>query len=153
MARAGFYFQPWPDNPDNVVCFLCHKAMDGWEDGDDPLHEHLKHAPECGWAVTTAIEAEIESYTMMHPLDTPMMEARKATFAGMWPHDSKRAWKCKTKQVGLPFLGYWLERWLTCLEQLVEAGWRYTPTPDSDDNATCAYCGLGLDGWEQGDKP
>lgn len=105
MARAGFYFQPWPDNPDNVVCFLCHKAMDGWEDGDDPLHEHLKHAPECGWAVTTAIEAEIESYTMMHPLDTPMMEARKATFAGMWPHDSKRAWKCKTKQVGSPTPG------------------------------------------------
>ncbi|KAF4126526.1 Inhibitor of Apoptosis domain [Geosmithia morbida] len=134
LARAGFYFQPWADNPDNVVCFLCHKSMDGWEAGDDPLREHLKHSPECGWAVTAAIEAEIETYQLMHPLESTMMEARKATFAGLWPHDGKRAWKCKTKQ-------------------LVEAGWRYTPTLDSDDNATCAYCGLGLDGWEPGDKP
>lgn len=37
--------------------------------------------------------------------------------------------------------------------QLAEAGWKYTPTLDSDDMATCAYCDLALDGWESGDKP
>lgn len=37
--------------------------------------------------------------------------------------------------------------------QLAEAGWKYTPTPESDDMATCAYCHLALDGWEPGDKP
>jgi hypothetical protein len=37
--------------------------------------------------------------------------------------------------------------------QLAEAGWKYTPTLDSDDMVTCAYCHLALDGWESGDKP
>lgn len=37
--------------------------------------------------------------------------------------------------------------------QLVEAGWNYTPLIDSEDNATCAYCQLALDGWEKSDKP
>lgn len=32
------------------------------------------------------------------------MEARRATFAGMWPHEGKKGWKCKTKQVSLWFV-------------------------------------------------
>lgn len=44
---------------------------------------------------------------------------------------------------------------LTCVEpcQLAESGWKYTPTPDSDDMTTCTYCGLAMDGWEAEDKP
>ena len=37
--------------------------------------------------------------------------------------------------------------------KLVEAGWKYTPTLEYDDMATCAYCELALDGWEPSDKP
>jgi len=29
-----------------------------------------------------------------------MIEARKATFGKLWPHEGKKGWKCKTKQVG-----------------------------------------------------
>ncbi|KAF4970785.1 hypothetical protein FSARC_2255 [Fusarium sarcochroum] len=134
LARAGLFFNPTPQNPDNATCFLCHKGLDGWEANDDPLVEHLKHAPECGWAVVAAIEAEVGDYAQEDPDQPYMKEARKATFAGRWPHDSKKGWKCKTKQ-------------------LVDAGWKYTPTEDSDDMATCAYCQLALDGWEPGDKP
>lgn len=36
---------------------------------------------------------------------------------------------------------------------MVDAGWKYTPTIDSDDMATCTYCQLALDGWEPADKP
>ncbi|KAJ3523487.1 hypothetical protein NM208_g12429 [Fusarium decemcellulare] len=134
LARAGLFFSPTPQNPDNVVCYLCHKGLDGWESNDDPLIEHLKHAPECGWAIVAAIESEVGDFAQEDPSQPYMKEARKATFAGRWPHDSKKGWKCKTKQ-------------------LVDAGWKYTPTEDSDDMATCAYCQLALDGWEPGDKP
>ncbi|KFA48686.1 hypothetical protein S40293_08516 [Stachybotrys chartarum IBT 40293] len=134
LARAGFFFNPTPESPDNVVCFLCRKGMDGWEAGDDPLVEHLKHSPACGWAVQAAVEAEYDDYVALDPSDPDIIEARKATFAGRWPHDGKKGWKCKTKQ-------------------LVDAGWKYTPTPDSDDMATCSYCQLALDGWERNDKP
>ncbi|KAH8911576.1 hypothetical protein BR93DRAFT_908647 [Coniochaeta sp. PMI_546] len=134
FAQAGFVFQPTPANPDNVVCFLCGKHLDGWEEDDDPLVEHLKHVPDCGWAIVAAIEKELGDFAKVHPLDPRMIEARKATFAGKWPYDAKKSWKCKTKQ-------------------LVEAGWYYNPTLDSDDMATCAYCQLALDGWEASDKP
>ncbi|KAH6659026.1 hypothetical protein BKA67DRAFT_685634 [Truncatella angustata] len=134
LARAGFYFDPTPDYPDNAVCFLCHKMIGGWEDGDDPLQEHLRLSPHCGWAIVTAIEAALGDYNADDPSHPDMMQARKATFAQRWPHEAKRGWKCKTKQ-------------------MVDAGWKYTPTLDSDDMATCTYCQLALDGWEPSDKP
>ncbi|KAH8847790.1 hypothetical protein MCOR27_001909 [Pyricularia oryzae] len=134
LAKAGFYFDPHPSNPDNVTCFLCHKQMDGWEAEDNPIEEHLKHSPSCGWAVTAAVEAECDGLEQVDPREARLLEARKATFAGRWPYESKKAWKCKTKQ-------------------LAEAGWIYTPTNESDDNTTCAYCQLALDGWEASDKP
>ncbi|KAK5661212.1 hypothetical protein OQA88_11103 [Cercophora sp. LCS_1] len=129
LARAGFFFEPFSGSPDNVVCFLCNKSLDGWEDEDKPLEEHLKHSPTCGWAIMAAIDTELGDFAKVHPLDPGMVEARKATFGGRWPYESKKGFKCKTKQ-------------------LAEAGWKYTPTLDSDDMATCAYCDLALDGDE-----
>ncbi|KAK0620198.1 hypothetical protein B0T14DRAFT_456980 [Immersiella caudata] len=134
LARAGFFFEPFPGSPDNVVCFLCDKSLDGWEEDDKPLEEHLKHSPTCGWAIMAAIEVDLGDFGKVHPLDPAMIEARKETFGGKWPYESKKGFKCKTKQ-------------------LAEAGWKYTPTLESDDMATCAYCHLALDGWEAGDKP
>lgn len=102
LASAGFFFSPTPEHPDNVLCFLCHKGLDGWEEGDDPLHEHLNHTSGCGWATLAAIEAEVGDFHLGDPSAPDMVAARKATFAGRWPHESKRGWKCKTKQVRLP---------------------------------------------------
>lgn len=42
---------------------------------------------------------------------------------------------------------------LRCLLQMIEAGWYYCPTPESDDFVRCCYCSLGLDGWEPKDNP
>ncbi|KAM3508076.1 hypothetical protein MY10362_001422 [Beauveria mimosiformis] len=134
LANAGFYFNPSPNNPDNCTCFLCQKGLDGWEAGDDPLVEHLTHASHCGWAVVKAIEADIEEYCKQDPALPHMAEAREATFGTRWPHEGKKGWQCQTKQ-------------------LVDSGWVYTPTDESDDMATCMYCQLALDGWEPEDKP
>jgi hypothetical protein len=73
--------------------------MDGWEDGDDPISEHVKHSPSCGWAIVASIEAGLEEYKQEDPSHPALVQARKATFADRWPHDGKRGWKCKTKQV------------------------------------------------------
>ena len=92
-------FDPHPDNPDNVVCFLCQGSYDGWEEDDEPVSEHLKHAPNCGWAVVSAVAAEVGDYNRRHPLEPTILDSRKATFAGRWPYESKKGFKCKTKQV------------------------------------------------------
>ena len=99
LARAGFYFNPHPSTPDNVRCFLCHKELDGWEPDDDPLAEHLKHSSGCGWAICAAIEVELGDSAKEDPRQPHLLDARKATFAGHWPYEGKKGWKCKTKQV------------------------------------------------------
>ncbi|ORY64835.1 uncharacterized protein BCR38DRAFT_408599 [Pseudomassariella vexata] len=134
LAQAGFYFDPEPEFTDNVVCFLCHKRVGGWDEGDNPIEEHLRLSPHCGWAIVAAIEAGVGDYNMDDPSHPDMMEARKATFTGRWPHEGKKGWKCKIKQ-------------------MVDAGWKHTPTIDSEDMATCTYCQLALDGWEPKDQP
>ncbi|KAI0404633.1 hypothetical protein F4802DRAFT_566820 [Xylaria palmicola] len=134
LARAGFYFAPTPDKPDNTVCFLCCHKVCGWEEDDNPFEEHLRLAPDCGWAILACIEIGMGDYALDDPTGSKMIAARKETFGDRWPHDGKRGWKCKTKQ-------------------LVDAGWKYTPTMESDDMATCTYCQLALDGWEPKDNP
>ncbi|CAG8974489.1 hypothetical protein HYALB_00011639 [Hymenoscyphus albidus] len=133
LAKAGFFYHPLPESPDNTACFLCHRQIDGWEEDDDPLVEHLKHSPECAWAIIATIEVNEGVYGQEQLSSKDMLDARKATFANRWPHDAKRGWKCKTKQ-------------------LAEAGWHFAPVDDSD-MAVCAFCHLALDGWEQKDIP
>ncbi|KAI9768656.1 MAG: hypothetical protein M1839_003991 [Geoglossum umbratile] len=134
LAQAGFYYRPSPENLDSVECFLCRKGLDGWEECDDPIEEHLKHSADCGWAINTHIEHNPEARKRGDALSAGMMAARRATFADRWPHEGKKGWLCK-------------------VTKMVEAGWYYSPTPDSDDLVSCAYCSLSLDGWEPKDIP
>ena len=79
-------------------------------------------------------QEEHHASTMEDPTDLRIGDARRATFSSRWPHESKRGWVCKT-------------------EKMVDAGWYYAPTPESDDYVTCVYCKLSLDGWEPKDNP
>lgn len=99
LAKAGFFYYPSQDSPDNVACFLCRKNIDGWEKGDDPLVEHLKHSPDCGWAIVAMIAREDEEFSEEYPLSNRMIDARKDTFADKWPHEGKKGWKCTAKKV------------------------------------------------------
>ena len=99
LANAGFFYYPLQVNPDNVACFLCHKSIDGWEKDDDPLAEHLKLSPDCGWAIVATIEKLDGVLDQENPCSARMIAARKATFAEKWPHENKKGWKCKVKQV------------------------------------------------------
>ncbi|KAI9882107.1 MAG: hypothetical protein M1823_006147 [Watsoniomyces obsoletus] len=136
LADAGFYYTPIRGFPDNVTCFMCKKSLDGWEPHDDPALEHLTHSRDCPWAMLAcASKADDLPHDLYEdPVGEAMAEARRATFADRWPHEGKKGWTCKT-------------------EKMVDGGWHYSPTPESDDFVTCAYCHLALDGWEPKDKP
>ncbi|KAL4815632.1 hypothetical protein BDW67DRAFT_65187 [Aspergillus spinulosporus] len=135
LAHAGFFYNPYETNPDNTTCFLCGRALDGWEEDDNPITEHLKHAKDCGWAIMMDIQqrssnpAEIED-----PTSEPIVQARLATFGDSWPHDGKKGWLCQS-------------------DKMVEGGWYFCPNEESADLASCAYCKLSLDGWEPKDNP
>ena len=80
---------------------MCAKGLDGWEEEDDPVKEHLNYSPECGWAITMAIEQEVENglHENEDSMSTKMLEARKSTFSDRWPHENKRGWTCKVQKV------------------------------------------------------
>jgi len=75
--------------------------LDGWEEDDDPIEEHLKHSPSCGWAITASIERDIEGgdRNVENPMSEKILDARRMTFNSNWPHESKRGWLCKTQKV------------------------------------------------------
>ncbi|KAH7135901.1 hypothetical protein B0J11DRAFT_174283 [Dendryphion nanum] len=135
LAYAGFVWKPTSTSPDNVQCFSCSCQLDGWEESDVPAFEHLTHSPECGFAVNVCIRLRNgdPDRAEKDPMSDELLNARKATFSDMWPLDT---------EAGFP-----------TVEQMVEAGWYYDPSPDLLDGVTCAYCSLSLDSWDAGDNP
>ena len=136
LAKAGFYYKP-NKGKDNVECFCCGRQLDGWEEDDDALVEHLKHGSDCAWAVLMSIEQEgaYDTSNMEDPTSGRVEEARRSTFEIMaWPHEGKRGWTCKT-------------------DKMVEAGWHFAPNTECEDYTSCVYCRLSLDGWEPKDDP
>ncbi|KAJ5285180.1 hypothetical protein N7524_000486 [Penicillium chrysogenum] len=135
LAHAGFYYKPYETNPDNTTCFECHRALDGWEEDDNPITEHLKHAPDCGWAIMMDLQQNSSNPASIEdPTGDRITQARLATFGTAWPHDGKKGWVCQS-------------------DKMVEAGWYFCPTDESNDLASCVYCKLSLDGWEPKDNP
>ncbi|QDS67909.1 hypothetical protein FKW77_008425 [Venturia effusa] len=136
LARAGFFYKPTGDSDDNCMCFVCQRQLDGWEAGDDPVAEHLKHSPNCGWAIHASITETFKNGGKVtdDPMSEQFAQARLDTFGDLWPYEQKKGWKCK-------------------VAKMVAAGWCYDPSPEYNDGVTCSYCSLSLDGWEKNDDP
>ena len=113
MAHAGFYYKPYETNPDNTTCFECHRALDGWEEDDNPITEHLKHAPDCGWAIMMDLQQSSSNPASIEdPTGDRITQARLATFGTAWPHDGKKGWVCQSDKVTRDFTVFILF-WLT----------------------------------------
>ncbi len=72
-----------------------------------------------------------DAATMEDPTCDRLRSARRATFRDLWPHDGKRGWQCKT-------------------DALVDSGFFFAPTPESEDFVSCAYCKLDLTAGSRG---
>ncbi|KAF9420207.1 hypothetical protein BGZ94_009177 [Podila epigama] len=141
LSEAGFYFQPVEKGSDNVICFLCHKTMDGWNADNDPFKEHLDFSPRCGWAIVRSIPYVEDGGLPFHwdneadlPRGERMTNARIQTFGDWWPH---------AKTPG----------WFGTVYRMANAGFIFAPTDDNPDNCQCPYCNIALDGWEAWDDP
>ena len=62
--------------------------MEGWEIGDDPLDEHRRHCPNCGWALTVAMMKTPHEELDCDPHSPEFARARLMTFGhGQWVHE------------------------------------------------------------------
>lgn len=141
LSEAGFFWKPSKKSSDNVVCFLCHKSIDGWIAEADPFQEHLDHSRKCGWAIVKSIpyvEKGGLPFTWDDEPELPkgkrMTEARLQTFGNWWPHEHEKGWFGTSKR-------------------MANAGFIFAPTDDNPDNCQCPYCNIALDGWEAWDDP
>jgi hypothetical protein len=84
------------------MCFSCHRQLDGWEAGDDPVSEHIKHSPDCGWAISAVINQRTSKGIFVNedPMSEELVASRTVTFADLWPYEKKKGWKCKVAKVG-----------------------------------------------------
>ena len=46
LARAGFFYT---GSNDQVQCAFCENGLRNWEPGENPLFEHRRHFPKCGF--------------------------------------------------------------------------------------------------------
>jgi hypothetical protein len=121
---------------------MCGVTLNAWEESDNAVEEHLGHSSNCGYARAIGVSrgpGSSQEPEHRDPMSDDMVGARQSTFtfAGGWPHESKKGWKCK-------------------IAKMVEAGWSWDPNPNVDeanDGVTCFYCDLSLDGWEPKDDP
>ncbi|KAG0016995.1 hypothetical protein BGZ82_000885 [Podila clonocystis] len=141
LSEAGFFWKPSKKSSDNVVCFLCHKSIDGWIAEADPFQEHLDHSRKCGWAIIKSISYVEKGglpFTWDDEPELPkgkrMTEARLQTFGNWWPHEHEKGWFGTSKR-------------------MANAGFVFAPTDDNPDNCQCPYCNIALDGWEAWDDP
>ncbi|CAK3761337.1 Hypothetical predicted protein [Lecanosticta acicola] len=141
LARAGFFYRPATDSADNVQCFCCAVKLDGWEESDDAIQEHLAHTDYCDWATVISVRREDDDERdpeIRDPMSVEMTAARTGTFMHGygWPHEHKKGWKCK-------------------ISKLVDAGWSWDPHAEGEegDGVSCFYCNMSLDGWEPKDDP
>ncbi|KAJ7600901.1 inhibitor of apoptosis repeat-containing protein [Mycena floridula] len=142
LAEAGFYFDPSPEDPDNVTCYLCGKQLSEWGEEDDPFEIHYRKCQDkCAWAVVRcgiADEFDSDGFKFADksrvPTSKAMEKARLETFKVRWQHDKVRGHGANSKI-------------------MAKAGFVHTPQDEDDDLAICLYCHVSLSGWDADDDP
>ena len=107
LASAGFYYDPTESASDNVTCVYCEKGLEGWEDGDDALDEHLRRinketGDKCAWATVMGAKRDWDLFgdgaladgsAQLDPAGEVLVQARRSTFGSWWKFDGKKGWK------------------------------------------------------------
>ncbi|KAK7031567.1 hypothetical protein R3P38DRAFT_820230 [Favolaschia claudopus] len=144
LAEAGFYFDPSPEDPDNVTCFMCDKQITEWAEEDDPFDLHFqKCATTCAWAnLRCGLRRDADSHGKFVfpdksrlPTSKAMEKARLETFTMFgWKHDKNK-------------------KHLASSKKMAHAGFVFTPAEPGDDTGACLYCHVALGNWDEGDDP
>ncbi|KXS12688.1 BIR-domain-containing protein [Gonapodya prolifera JEL478] len=139
MALAGFLYKPTPASPLLTLCFACTASYSDWSKASPhPITVHAEINPECPWVACRMAREWWD-------------DGRGSEEA--WPNGERA--RMTRRETFLMVEAQWPfgEESSCSVEKMASAGFYFTPTSDSPDATTCAYCELELDGWEEGDVP
>lgn len=147
LAKVGFYYL---QEDDKVKCNFCRIIIKRWENGDNPIEEHIKWSPSC----PLMRRRDTENI----PIDADELNAilppRSSDVCGHNPQENAN------EQIKYPEYRYEINRvhsfkeWPQALsptrDDFNDTGLFYT---GNGDKVICFSCGLGLKDWETGDIP
>ncbi|XP_035215076.1 putative inhibitor of apoptosis isoform X2 [Stegodyphus dumicola] len=164
VAHAGFFYLGCEDR---VQCPYCKGIVSNWEVGDDPLDEHLKHFPGCGYLSN-----------FKSGMQSCFHNSSEDVCGNMKRNNTSESVKCRLldesqQHINLQKLGVHLHKGPThpqqaslsarlrsfvswpsnvpvSKEDLAEAGFFYIGI---SDHVKCFHCNGGLCNWEIGDDP
>ncbi|XP_076357103.1 putative inhibitor of apoptosis [Tachypleus tridentatus] len=174
LAKAGFFYL---GSRDRVQCPYCLGIVSSWEQGDDPIVEHLRHFPrcpfilekahaeksvanprissllfkgndECGKYKTSASDAE-QGIRSSKLMDVNQ-EHIKLEDLGINIHRGPKHSSQASLAARLRSFAAWPEDAPVRPELLAEAGFFYIGIKD---HTKCFYCDGGLCSWDPGDDP
>lgn len=147
LAKIGFYFL---QDEDKVKCHFCKIIVKKWENGDNPIEEHLKWSPSCRLLRRRSTDNVPINADQLDELLPP----RSYDVCGHNPEDNDN------EQIKYPEYRYEINR----VHSFKEWPQALTPTKNdfndtglfytgNGDKVICFSCGLGLKDWEAGDSP
>ncbi|KAK3576270.1 hypothetical protein CHS0354_027716 [Potamilus streckersoni] len=160
LAEAGFY-NIGGLNRTLIRCFFCGTELVNLACNINPLQEHIKKSPNCGYLKQKLGEQELEAYkkrlhnesqysqqTNDHDADQP---SASSCNPGQWnPLDNIRSPQYQAYSVRLASFARWPSNIKQRPEQVADAGFYFTGLQDV---VRCFACDGGLKNWDPDDEP
>ncbi|XP_022249892.1 putative inhibitor of apoptosis isoform X2 [Limulus polyphemus] len=173
LANAGFFYVGISDK---VQCPFCQGIVSSWEEGDDPLKEHVRHFPCCSFVFEKGcqdkrISNSRSSYSsngqdvcgnykasmsegLQDVVDPKLLNVKqkhlKLEKLGISVHRGPKHLSQASLSARLRSFAMWPEDAIVQPKVLAEAGFFYVGV---QDHTKCFYCDGGLSSWELGDDP
>ncbi|XP_054708293.1 putative inhibitor of apoptosis [Uloborus diversus] len=164
-AHAGFFYL---GSGDKVQCTYCKIILSGWESGDDPLEEHVKHSPQCKY-ISDLKQPEVKKVDSWYEQNSQDVcgnmhktsECKLTDFhkslknsnmknLGIHLHKGPTYPQQSSLSARLRSFSSWPINSAVSKELLAEAGFFYIGL---NDRTKCFHCNGGLCSWEYGDDP
>ncbi|KAG9269306.1 baculoviral IAP repeat-containing protein 7 isoform X1 [Astyanax mexicanus] len=148
LARAGFYFLGYGDT---VQCFCCDGVLRCWVSGDEPLREHKRHFPTCGFILGRSVgniprppgSPDSVDGQLLSQLQRMGVDEQVSVGQAVYP-------EMEAEDTRLTTFQNWPPGASVQPDTLAQAGFFYT---GHGDNVKCFFCDGGLRNWEPGDDP
>ncbi|KAJ1566304.1 hypothetical protein HK405_010350, partial [Cladochytrium tenue] len=103
VAESGMYFCPTDAEDDYAECLYCHLGLAGWEETDDPRHEHKRRSPKCVMFVLgeELPEAKEEFSVFIEAEDPPPTKRSRGQKATKLPDEKAKARTAQSRKAGV----------------------------------------------------